>query len=61
MFCNVWVARDKFLKLARGETKSMTYRRQNRNQYQDGRLQVDLPALKDLTLADVFRALEGGR
>ena len=42
----VLVARDKFSKLARGETKSMTYRRQNRNQYQDKQVQVDLPALQ---------------
>ena len=59
IFCNVWVARDKFLKLVKGETRSMTYRRQNRNQYQDKRVQVDLPALQQLSLADVFRALEG--
>jgi hypothetical protein len=60
-FANQWVARDKFLKLARGETKSMTYRRQNRNQFQDRRVQLNLPALKDLTLGDVFKALEGRR
>ena len=59
IFCNVWVARDKFLKLVRGETKSMTYRRQNRNQYQDRRVRVDLPALQRLNLDDVFRVLEG--
>jgi hypothetical protein len=58
-FANCWVARDKFLKLARGETRSMTYRRQNRNQYQDRRIQVDLVALTRLSLADVFSALEG--
>jgi hypothetical protein len=61
IFCNVWVARDKFLKLVKGKTRSMTYRRQNRSQYQDRRVQVDLPALSALSLADVFRALEGGR
>ena len=58
-FANVWVARDKFLKLVKGETRSMTYRRQNRNQYQDRRVQVDLPALGHLSLTDVFKALEG--
>jgi hypothetical protein len=59
IFCNLWVARDKFLKLAKGETRSMTYRRRNRNQYQDTRVQVDLGALERLSLADVFKALEG--
>jgi hypothetical protein len=58
-FANQWVSRDKFMKLAKGETKSMTYRRQNRNQYQDRRVQPNLPALQQLSLADVFRALEG--
>jgi hypothetical protein len=47
------------MKLARGETKSMTYRAQNRHQYQDRRVQVDLPALERLSLADIFRVLEG--
>jgi hypothetical protein len=58
-YANQWVARDKFLKLARGETRSMTYRRQNRNQYSDRRVQVDLVALQRLELGDVFKALEG--
>jgi hypothetical protein len=49
-FANVWVARDKFLKLVKGETRSMTYRAQNRHQYQDRRVQVDLPALQHLSL-----------
>jgi len=31
-FCNQWVARDKFLKLSRGETSSMKYRSQDRQQ-----------------------------
>jgi hypothetical protein len=59
IFCNVSVARDKFFKLVKGETRSMTYRRQNRNQYQDRRVRVDLPALQRLNLDDVFRVLEG--
>jgi hypothetical protein len=58
-YANVWVSRDKFMKLARGETRSMTYRAQNRSQYQDRRVRVDLPALQRLSLADVFRVLEG--
>jgi hypothetical protein len=58
-FANVWVARNKFVKLVKGETRSMTYRAQNRHQYQDRRVRVDLPALKRLSLDDVFRALEG--
>jgi hypothetical protein len=58
-FANVWVARDKFLKLTRGQTRSITHRAQNRHQYQDRKVQVDLPALQRLSLADVFRVLEG--
>jgi hypothetical protein len=58
-FANVWVARDKFLKLVKGETCSMTYRAQNRHRYQDRKVQVDLPALRRLNLDDVFRVLEG--
>ena len=58
-YANCWVARDKFLKLSGGETISMRYRRQNRNQYQDRRVQADLPALARLNLQDVFKALEG--
>jgi hypothetical protein len=45
-FANCWVARDKFVKLVKGESRSMTYRRQNRNQYQDRRVQVDVLALR---------------
>ena len=58
-FANLWVARDKFVKLVNGETRSMTYRRQNRHEFQDRRVRVNLPTLKDLTLGDMFRALEG--
>jgi hypothetical protein len=58
-FCNQWVARDKFMKLVKAETQSMRYRRQNRHQYDDRRVQVDLLALQRLSLADIFRALEG--
>jgi len=58
-FCNQWVARDKFLKLSRGETSSMKYRSQNRQQHEDKKIPVDLPALERLSLADVFNVLEG--
>jgi hypothetical protein len=47
------------MKLARGETRSMTYQAQNRHQYQDKKVQLDLPALQRLSLQDVFRTLEG--
>jgi hypothetical protein len=47
------------MKLSKGETESMRYRAQNRNRYSDKRVQVDLPALERLSLADVFRTLEG--
>jgi hypothetical protein len=59
VYANCWVIRDKFMKLSKGETNSMTYRAQNRHHYQDRQVRVDLPALQRLSLADVFKALEG--
>jgi hypothetical protein len=44
---------------AYAETSSMRYHAQNRHQYQDRGVQVDLPALERLSLSEVFKALEG--
>jgi hypothetical protein len=43
-YANQWVAREKLIKLARGESQVMTYRAQDRARSKDKKAPMDLPA-----------------
>jgi hypothetical protein len=54
-YANQWVAREKLIKLARGETQVMTYRAQDQARSKDKKAPMDLPALTRRSLGDVPR------
>jgi hypothetical protein len=57
-YANLWVARDKLVKLAQGETRSMSYRPRSQNRETQTRT-GNLLAIGRLSLDDVFNALDG--
>lgn len=58
-FCNVWVARDKYMKLVSGASSSMTYQPYRQRRAAERQAPLDLSTLRRLSLDDVFNVLAG--